>query len=166
VKPAIHNLPAEGDLRWALQSVLEEIALPALLVDGATVVLCNAAAQGLLSRTGPEADAAVAAAARGEPNPLGLSVHAGPSENGLLLLVARQEVDLRTRRGQTASARWSLTKRQSQVLSEMILGRGNKDIAERLSCSPKTIELHVSAILAAAGVASRAELLSLLLREA
>jgi DNA-binding NarL/FixJ family response regulator len=47
----------------------------------------------------------------------------------------------------------------------MVLGRGNKDIAERLACSPKTIELHVSAILAAAGVGSRAEMLSLLLSE-
>ena len=69
------------------------------------------------------------------------------------------------RRAATAATRWALTKRQSQVLTEMVLGRGNKDIAERLACSPKTIELHVSAILAAAGVGSRAEMLSLLLSE-
>ena len=50
-------------------------------------------------------------------------------------------------------------------MSELILGCGNKDIAERLTCSPKTVELHVTAILAAAGVSSRSELLSLLLRE-
>lgn len=154
-----------AELNWALQALLEELPGPALLVDAAgTAVLGNAAGFGLLSGHA-EAPASLASAVRGEENPLGLSVRAGPSAGGLLLVVAREQGDLRQRRAELAARRWSLTKRQSQVMSELILGRGNKHIAERLSCSPKTVELHVTAILAAAGASSRAELLSLLLRE-
>jgi DNA-binding NarL/FixJ family response regulator len=157
---------AETELRWALQSLLDQFPSAAVLVDETLqVAFANAKGKNLLaSATGP-ATVAVAAALRGEDNPLGLEQRAGPSERGLRLLVGRETGDPRMRRAATAATRWSLTKRQTQVLTEMVLGRGNKDIAERLSCSPKTIELHVSAILAAAGVGSRAEMLSLLLSE-
>lgn len=156
----------ESDLRWALQSLLDQFPSAVLLVDPThQVAFSNAKGRNLVaSSTGPATDA-ISAAQRGEDNPLGLEQRAGPSERGLVLLVGRETGDPRMRRAQTAATRWALTKRQSQVLSEMVLGRGNKDIAGRLACSPKTIELHVSAILAAAGVGSRAEMLSLMLSE-
>jgi DNA-binding NarL/FixJ family response regulator len=156
----------ESELRWALQALLDQFPSAALLVDDSQqVAFSNAKGRNLVaSATGPAASA-IASALRGEENPLGLEQRAGPSERGLTLLVGRETGDPRMRRSQTAATRWALTKRQSQVLTEMVLGRGNKDIAERLACSPKTIELHVSAILAAAGVGSRAEMLSLLLSE-
>lgn len=49
-----------------------------------------------------------------------------------------------------------LTPRQNQVLALLAEGLSNGDIAERLSTSPKTVEHHVGAILAAFDAPSRA----------
>jgi len=53
-----------------------------------------------------------------------------------------------------------LTRRQTEVLAQLATGQGNKAIAARLGCSEKTIELHVSALLAKLGCQSRAELVA------
>ncbi len=50
-----------------------------------------------------------------------------------------------------------LTNRQLEILHLLLQGLRNTEIAERLYASPKTIEHHVSAILAKLGVRSRAE---------
>jgi DNA-binding NarL/FixJ family response regulator len=51
----------------------------------------------------------------------------------------------------------NLTAREVEVLGLMVEGRRNAEIAERLFLSPKTVEHHVSAILAKLGASSRAE---------
>lgn len=51
----------------------------------------------------------------------------------------------------------NLTARELDVLALMAEGRRNAEIADRLFLSPKTVEHHVSAILAKLGVSSRAE---------
>jgi DNA-binding NarL/FixJ family response regulator len=51
----------------------------------------------------------------------------------------------------------NLTAREVDVLALMMEGRRNAEIADRLFLSPKTIEHHVSAILAKLGATSRAE---------
>ena len=53
-----------------------------------------------------------------------------------------------------------LTTRQLEVLRLMIEGLSNAEIANRLFTSPKTIEHHVSAVLAKLGVHSRAQAIS------
>lgn len=50
-----------------------------------------------------------------------------------------------------------LSKRQRQVLMELMKGRTNKEIAERLGISLATAKLHVQAILAEAGARNRTE---------
>ena len=50
-----------------------------------------------------------------------------------------------------------LTTRELEVLGLLTQGLRNSQIAERLYISPKTVEHHVSAVLAKLGVASRAE---------
>ena len=54
-------------------------------------------------------------------------------------------------------ARFGLTKRQMDVLRLIGEGRTNGQIGEALFISPKTVDHHVSAILAALGAASRGE---------
>lgn len=49
----------------------------------------------------------------------------------------------------------NLTKRQTEVLEHIALGRSNKEIARALSISLHTVRLHVSAILAELGAPSR-----------
>jgi two-component system, NarL family, response regulator LiaR len=58
----------------------------------------------------------------------------------------------------------SLTEREREVLTLMIEGLNNTQIAGRLTVSPSTIKTHVSNILSKLGVASRTEAVTLALR--
>ena len=57
-----------------------------------------------------------------------------------------------------------LTEREREVLTLMIEGLNNTQIAGRLAVSPSTIKSHVSNILSKLGVASRTEAVTLALR--
>jgi len=57
-----------------------------------------------------------------------------------------------------------LTQREREVLTLMIEGLNNTQIAGRLTVSPSTIKSHVSNILSKLGVASRTEAVTLALR--
>ena len=60
----------------------------------------------------------------------------------------------------TITRRWGLTPRQSSVLALVAQGESNRTVAARLGCSEKTVELHVSALLAKTRCASRAQLVA------
>jgi DNA-binding NarL/FixJ family response regulator len=51
-----------------------------------------------------------------------------------------------------------LTAREAAVVSKIIEGKGNKEIARDLGCSTKTVELHASNVFRKVGVKSRLEL--------
>jgi DNA-binding CsgD family transcriptional regulator len=59
-----------------------------------------------------------------------------------------------------AATRWRLSARQKNVLSGIVAGLSNKEIATRWNRAEVTIELHVSALFRKAGVSSRLALLS------
>ena len=59
---------------------------------------------------------------------------------------------------------FDLTEREREVLTLMIEGLNNTQIAGRLTVSPSTIKSHVSNILSKLGVASRTEAVALALR--
>jgi DNA-binding CsgD family transcriptional regulator/tetratricopeptide (TPR) repeat protein len=68
-------------------------------------------------------------------------------------------------RGQRTSTRrnpFGLTRREAEILALLSQGLRSPLIARRLFLSPKTVEHHVSAILAKLGVASRAEAVALM----
>jgi DNA-binding CsgD family transcriptional regulator len=91
---------------------------------------------------------------------------------GAHTLVAAADRDLRAlgirtwRRGASAAASGSpldrLTEREREVALMAATGLSNPEIAERLFLSRKTIERHVSNVLARVGVANRTELASVL----
>jgi DNA-binding CsgD family transcriptional regulator len=54
-----------------------------------------------------------------------------------------------------------LTRREAEILGLLVDGLRSSSIAKRLYVSPKTVEHHVSAILAKLGVSSRAEAVAL-----
>lgn len=56
--------------------------------------------------------------------------------------------------------RWALTPRQREVLSLVVKGHANKEVASALGCSLRTVELHVSALLEKTAADSRTELLA------
>lgn len=51
-----------------------------------------------------------------------------------------------------------LTKRELEIVEQLVVGRANKEIANALELSTKTVEFHVKNILRKAGVSSRLEL--------
>ena len=65
---------------------------------------------------------------------------------------------------QPAAPGLDLTEREREVLTLLIEGLSNNQIAGRLSVSPSTIKSHVSNILAKLGVSSRTEAVTLALR--
>ena len=65
---------------------------------------------------------------------------------------------------QPAAPGLDLTEREREVITLMIEGLNNTQIAARLTVSPSTIKSHVSNILAKLGVASRTEAVTLALR--
>lgn len=66
---------------------------------------------------------------------------------------------IRTKRTQPAAAAvpgdFDLTARESEILALLVEGLTNKEIAQRLVVSPRTIETHVERVLGKLGVGSR-----------
>jgi DNA-binding CsgD family transcriptional regulator len=60
--------------------------------------------------------------------------------------------------GRDAAA--ELTARECEVLELLSQGRANKDIAEALDCSVRTVEFHISNLLRKVGASSRLELVA------
>lgn len=54
---------------------------------------------------------------------------------------------------------WHLSAREQQVLGQLVLGLGNKQIARQLGITERTIKAHVSSILEKSGVHDRIELI-------
>lgn len=84
----------------------------------------------------------------------------GPGGADALLDRAPPVVEVRlpaTARPRRADATASLTRRESEVLALLRDGLSNADIAARQHNSVRTIEHHVSAILAKLGLRSRAQ---------
>ena len=88
------------------------------------------------------------------------STGAAPAEQHVRRLLEAEGVRVATRRGPRASTRQppaGLTSREAEVLEVLREGLTNAEIAQRLFLSPRTVDHHVSAILAKLGVTTRAE---------
>ena len=63
------------------------------------------------------------------------------------------------------SERYQLTKREKEILSLMVEGLSNKEIAKRLTLSTSTIQFHITNILSKLGVSKRTEAIYLALKQ-
>lgn len=79
-------------------------------------------------------------------------------------LVTRRCRGGRSRPLAAAARRWNLTRAEARVLAWLAQGRSNKEIAQALDCSVRTVEIHASAILRKAGCARRAVVVAELAR--
>jgi DNA-binding NarL/FixJ family response regulator len=153
----------------ALDAAMEAIASAAFLVtEGGDVVQSNAAGRAAIgARSGDVRRAlleAIAASARGRESltfQLTRVVTTGSPVH--LLAVARAAATTRDL-AVSAAARWGLSPRQANVLSWLVEGATNARIGAELGISERTVEVHVTAILARAQCLTRASLIVAVLR--
>lgn len=147
----------------ALAAALEALGAPAFVIDDAGGVLHANDAGHRAHRERPDL---MAADLRRAPQTIGSAFarfnmtrisFGGTRGHFLAVMNGAAAQDARVER---AARVMRLTARQRDVLRHLVVGHSNKHIASELSCSPGTIELHVSAILKKAGVISRAEVVA------
>ena len=141
----------------ALLTALEAIPSPTFVLRApTTVLLANRRGQSLL-----EADRERVLSAFLEKDPahgaIRLPVDSAPDHQ---LVVLRDLEGDATSRLPAVARRWILTPRQSAVLALVAQGDSNRSVASKLGCSEKTVELHVSALLAKTHCASRSQLVA------
>ncbi|MCC6746056.1 MAG: hypothetical protein IT371_00270 [Deltaproteobacteria bacterium] len=155
----------------ALDLALEQVPGAAFLLDGRGQARCtNGLGRSRLDRDPRGLAAALQLAVRQRASDAAFVV-SPLLERGLPayhLLVERPAVNPHptadrgpdhTDRGADPAESWSLTPREREVLSLLLDGMANRSIALCLDCSERTVETHVSRVLAKAGVESRAQLI-------
>jgi DNA-binding CsgD family transcriptional regulator len=149
----------------ALGAALEEIASPAFLLRAkGAVAQANAAGALLLDRALTQTLDDLRQAVKGRTDRYRLTPLAGPGLPTHYLAVALAPSASPAARVEQARRRYGLSPRQTQVLGLVMTGLTNRGIAGQLGCSDKTVELHVSALLARTGTARRAELVARVLQ--
>lgn len=81
-----------------------------------------------------------------------------PADENLMDRVTKQAEEL-LRLDRNLSCSIPLSPREGEVLKELLRNRVNKEIADRLSISVRTVKFHVSSLLSKFGVGSRWDLI-------
>jgi DNA-binding CsgD family transcriptional regulator len=152
------EVEARSHLQSSLTKVLDTVSNAAFLVSDAFVVPANAAGALALERRGePLRGELLAAVKQGHAPGLDLTPTGAP---GQVLVIRRGLRDELDRRLIEAAQRWGLTPRQTEVLESLVDGLSNGEVAERLGCTARTVEVHVTSILDRADAGSRLQLVA------
>jgi DNA-binding CsgD family transcriptional regulator len=152
------EIAARARLQSSLSKVLDTVSNAAFLVSGDSVTAANAAATAALESQGEALRTELTAAVREGKGPdLDLTPTGAP---GQMLVIRRGLRDELARRLALAASKWGLTSRQKDVLKSLVDGLSNGDIAERLGCTARTVEVHVTSILERADAGSRLQLVA------
>ena len=92
-----------------------------------------------------------------------VDVHAAPMQPAGRVAVVLQDANP-LRLAELLMAAYGLTRRERDVVREVIAGRSTNQIARSLGITPGTVQQHTSRILARTGTGSRGELVSLVFR--
>lgn len=138
--PVMDGITAIGQIR-ARQPDVEVIALTSVLEDASVVGAVRAGAIGYLLKNteGAELRRAVRAAAEGQ-------VQLSPEASARLMAELRQPVQAE-----------ALTERETDVLKLLAAGKSNKEVAQRLGITERTVKTHVSSIMGKLDVRSRTQ---------
>ncbi len=155
---------AQGGRDALLDATLEAIGAAAFVLNARGKIRHeNTAARALIAREGrtlhDELRAACLMPASGGRWDVTVTKTRGGSVEYLVRSRPRAEVHLEDRIAH-AAVRWGLTPRQRDVLAKLAEGRTNVNIGATLGISERTVEVHVTALLAKAQVGSRAELVA------
>lgn len=138
--PVMNGIEATNIIRREAPDT-EIIALTSVLEDSVVVNVIRAGAIGYLLKDtdSPELIRAIKAASEGQ-------VQLSPKAAIRLMREIR-----------TPESSEKLTERETEVLKLLAQGSSNRDIADKLSISEKTVKTHVSSILAKLNVSSRTQ---------
>jgi DNA-binding CsgD family transcriptional regulator len=147
----------EGPLALAaLPALLEAIPAAAFVLSASGAVqYANSAGLAILDADTREA---LACALHGRRGDVELSAIAAPGMPQAYLAVIRRPRRDAAMQIEAARRRWSLTRRQVEVLERVLRGDGNKEIAADLGLGLRAVELHVTALLEKLRVNGRAAL--------
>jgi DNA-binding CsgD family transcriptional regulator len=157
------RLRESGLMSTALEVAMEALGRAAWVVSASgRVVHANSAGRVRLERGEAELMEQLRRGARGIPcsGPLTLTPLRTPGLPSHYLAIDTGTASSAAARVQALSARWSLTARESEVLTHIVQGETNKTIAARLGCAERTVEVHVTHLLSKAQVESRSALIA------
>lgn len=155
------QLRRAGVAEAALDLALGVFDGPALVVDKrGDPVFANRHAEELINRQPRETRERIHDAQAGQDSHYRRFSVGGAGITGHALLVARVCDDDASARVANASSEWNLTPRERQVLAHAVRGLTNAAIGRELNCAERTVELHMTHIMAKAGVGCRAELVA------
>jgi DNA-binding CsgD family transcriptional regulator len=157
------RLRESGLMSTALEVAMEALGRAAWVVSSSgRVVHANAAGRIRLERGEPELMEQLKHGAQGVPcsGPLTLTPLRTPGLPSHYLAIDTGTASSAAARVHALSARWSLTARESEVLTHIVQGETNKSIAARLGCAERTVEVHVTHLLSKAQVESRSALIA------
>ncbi len=145
----------------AVDTLIEQLAGPAFLTGPRGEVLAaNASARARLEEDPPRWKEALAAARAGTHPQAQVSLVRGAGLPECRLVVFAGMTTGVTERIERVRVRYGLTPRQTEVLARIASGASNRAIAAALDCAERTVEIHVTAILAKLGVESRSAALA------
>jgi DNA-binding CsgD family transcriptional regulator len=146
----------------ALEKTLELIGAPAFVIGAqGQIYESNTAGRALLDTERAATAHHLRDALRESDSAFELTELAAPGQPAHWLAI--QRVPLADARAKNAIAKLSLTRRQGEVLALLLRGETNASIAAALDITERAVELHVTALLDRAQVASRAALIAQLL---
>lgn len=153
-----------GLMSAALEVALEALGRAAWVVSASgRVVHANSAGRARLDKGEPDLAETLKRSASGLPGASPLTVTPLRTQ-GLpshYLAIDTGTPSNAAVRLQALAARWSLTARETEVLSHLVQGTTNKGIAAKLGCAERTVEVHVTHLLGKAQVESRSALIAL-----
>jgi DNA-binding NarL/FixJ family response regulator len=142
----------------ALAAALEAIPSPAFVLRQPGAILqANGRGRALLASERDRVTALLHSASPPPRGPARFGIETAPDHQ--VVVLHDLERDARARLV-SVTRRWGLTPRQSAVLELVAQGESNRAVASRLGCSEKTVELHVSALLAKTRCGSRSQLVA------
>ncbi len=157
------RLREAGMLHAALEASLESLGQAAYVVTSTgRVAFANSMGRARLDQDAGLVTEALKKHLRGEPVGGELSFTAlrltgAPAH--YLAIVQGQPLQALAR-VHALSSTWGLTAREMEVLGRLVRGESNKAIALHLGCAERTVEVHVTRILAKAQVESRSALIA------
>lgn len=160
--PGSHTELSKEDLADLLARAIDLIPAEVFLLDAADgdLLLANAAARKRLQDGTPLGTVLARVAFRQGGGRVFRSQQTLAKGEVLWVL---HDADSSRRREESAACAgriWGLTERQTAVLSLLLDGLSNGEIARRLGCARNTVELHMSAVLSKSGSRTRAEAVS------